>query len=347
MKNKMLGARLAGAFLLLIGVISIFSDFLSTNPPEQQNLGRFYAPPTRIHFVDANGKLYWQPFVLGSELIDPLDIKYEERPSQEYPLQFFSKGYPYRFLGIMPMDRHLVACANDKSFYPLGTDELGRDMFARVLAGAHTSLLTVLVGLAFYGLLGLAIGMLSGYSGGWIDSLLMRMSEFVLALPALYLILALRALLPMKMSSWQTVLLTAGIIAAVAWPPMARGIRGLLVQLRKAAFVDAARALGCTPWQILMRHLLPAMLPFAVTQMALAAPVFLFGEVVLSFLGVGFQDGNESWGSMLRNLKDPRILSGFWWNLAPLAIVFATLFCLNLISSGTRAKSADVQVMRI
>lgn len=324
--------RLALVLILLLCFAAALGDFLSPSPAEEQDLNRFFAPPSKIHFFDSQGRFHLRPFINRLELLEPVDVVYEERRDDALPLRFFCAGYRYRLLGFLPCSIHL-ACGD--GFHPLGTDDLGRDVLARVLAGARTSLVIVLAGICLYTLLGLAIGALAGLLGGWVDALLMRISEFVLALPALYLILALRAMLPLKLPYWQTVLLTVGTIAGVAWPPMARGVRGLVFQLRNSGYVEAARSVGCTPWWIFRRHILPALPPFIFTQAAVAAPLFLLGEVVLSFLDVGFRDSGESWGSMLRNLTNPRVLTDFWWNLAPLALVFTTLLCLNLLSDRT------------
>ncbi len=342
-----LSARKIGLlFAAILAFAALGSDFLSTNPPRELNLDKAYAPPTRIHFFDVQGGFHLRPFVCRYELVDPLDAVYVEHRESTCPLEFFREGYPYRLLGFIPTKRHLVSCRGEKFFYPLGTDDLGRDVLARVLAGTRTSLLVVVFGLALYSALGLSIGALAGLGGAWTDSVLMRLSEFVLALPALYLILALRALLPARMAFWQTVVLTVGTIASVTWPPMARGVRGLILQLRHSVYVEASRALGGTRWQILRRHILPALAPFALTQAAVAAPVFLLGEVVLSFLDLGFHENGESWGFMLRNLKDIRIFTQFWWNLAPLAMVFLTLLSLNALSEHERRES-DAGAVRL
>ncbi len=332
---KLLPSRrhLASVLLLLLCSAAVFSDFLSPIPAEQQDLDRFFAPPSRIRFFDAQGQFHLSPFIYGLELVSPLDVNYRERRETPLPLRFACAGYGYRFLGVIPASVHLVC---GETFHPLGTDDLGRDVLARVLAGARTSLVIVLAGTCLYAALGVVIGAIAGLLGGWVDTLLMRASEFVLALPVLYLILAARALLPLRMPFWQTVLLTVGAIASVAWPPMARGVRGIILQLRNSAYVEAARSIGCTRWWIFRRHILPALPPFIATQAAIAAPLFLLGEVVLSFLDVGFRDSGESWGSMLRNVTNPRVLTDFWWNLAPLGLVFTTLLCLNVMSVRAR-----------
>lgn len=333
MKRRRFVSALAQTATMLFVLIALGADFFASNPPEFQNLDRFYAPPTRVRFVDRQGQFQWRPFVYGARIADPLETVYEEDPGVIHPLYFFTTGYRYRLLGIVPCRLHLIGTRVPGAFYPCGCDELGRDVLARVLAGTRTSLLVVLAGVVLYIMLGSAVGIPAGVAGGWLDSLLMRFSEFVLALPALYVILALRALLPPKLSPAEAFLLTTGTIAAVTWPPMARGIRGLIRQLRSAGYVEAARSLGCsTPW-IVRRHILPALLPYMLQQTLVAAPVFLLGEVILSFLDVGAGPSAISLGTMLRSLRDVRVLTDFWWNLLPLALVFLVLLNLNLMST--------------
>jgi peptide/nickel transport system permease protein len=345
--KKPRGMRLALGFAAFLAAASLISDFLSSNPPSKQNLEYFFHPPSRIHFLDPNGGFRLRPFLYQTELAQPLEVQYREIGGRAYPLEFFFKGYPYKLFGIFPAERHLVGRGQPPFYYPMGTDELGRDVLARVLAGARTSLLVVLLGLTLYAILGTIIGVSAGLMEGWADSLFMRFSELVLALPALYLVLAIRALLPMRIPFLQTLFLTVAIIAAVAWPPLARGIRGLILQQKNSTYVEAARSLGGTSLHILRRHIWPSLLPFTMTQTSLAAPIFLLGEVVLSFLNVGFQDTEASWGAMLRNLKDTRVITDFWWNLLPLGMVFFTLLCLNTFSSRLRRGGTESEVTRI
>jgi peptide/nickel transport system permease protein len=339
-------SRFALGFIGLLIFLSLFSDFLSPNPASMQNLDSFYHPPSRIHLLGSKGSVR-APFICATELTDPLNVVYRENPAAAYKLEFCFRGYRYKFFGFIPLDFHLVGRREKPFYYALGTDELGRDVLSRVLAGTRTSLLVVMFGMAAYFILGTIVGGLAGLAGGWIDALLMRFSELVMALPALYLVLALRALSPIRIPFWRTLLITVGIIAAVAWPPLARGIRGLILQLKSSIYVEAAHALGGSPLHIFLRHMLPSILPFSVTQTVLAAPIFLLGEVVLSFLNVGFRDSGESWGSMLRNLRDTRVLIDFWWNLLPLCMVFLTLLSLNLLSGRVRSGAAKDQFMRI
>ncbi len=320
-------ARWLAAALLLA---ALCGDFLSPSPPDLQDLNQFFAPPSRVHFFDARGRFHWRPFVYRLKLTEPQDARYSEETDQTLKLRLFCKGYTYRFLGLFPSSMHLVGAEADGVYHPLGTDNLGRDVLSRALAGAGNSMLVLLVGSGIYLVAGFIIGGFAGMAGGWTDIVLIRFSEFMLALPALYLVLAMRAFLPAKLAFWQLTLITAGTLASVTWPPMARGVRGLVMQTRNASYVEAARSLGASPWQIFRHHMLPALAPFALAQATVAAPVFILGDVVLAFLNVGFQGTAISWGAMLRNLtEEPRTLTDFWWNLAPLVFVFATLLCLN------------------
>ena len=319
-------------------LVALFSDFLSTDPPDRLDLHQYYAPPSRIHFHDTLGRFHWRPKVYRMEMTDFQDSRYGELTDQSYPLRFFPGGYPYRILGIIPSTLHFLGTEEQCVFHPWGTDGMGRDVFSRTLAGARSSMFVLLVGIALYASLGTAIGALAGMAGGWVSTILMRMSEFVLALPALYLVLAARAMLPLDMSFELTAFFTAALIAAVAWPPLALGVRGLILQIQNAGYTEAARALGGSPWHILRRHMLPALAPFALAQTITAAPLFILGDLILSFLNVGFQGSIPSWGTMLRSLTaDPRVLTDFWWNASPLGFVILTLFCLNSLAKPWRA----------
>jgi peptide/nickel transport system permease protein len=328
---------------LAFAAVVACADFLSPHHSATQDLDRFFAPPTRIHFFDQHGSFHWRPFIYSHELTDPVDVVYRERKDTMHPVLFLVPGYGYRLLGVVHSNLH-VAGVDGEPLHPLGTDELGRDVLARILSGARTSLLVVGLGIAIYAVTGLLLGCAAGMAGGWVDAVLMRFSEFVLAIPSLYLILALRALLPLRLAFVETLFLTSGTVAAVAWPPLARGVRGLVLQLGNAGYVEAARSLGCTRLQLLRNHMLPALSSFALGQAAVAAPVFLLGEVVLSFLDVGFSDSGESWGTMLRNLRDPRVLTDFWWNLAPLVCIFVTLLWLNLLGAGRQGVQPAISI---
>lgn len=315
---------------MLLAAAAMLSDFFSPNPPDEQDLMNAFAPPSRIRFVDADGRIHLRPFTYRFELADPLNLTYVERTGERYPIHWFVEGYEYRLFGVLRTSTHVAGTPGQRLLF-FGADELGRDVLARTLAGARTSLSVVVVGVAVCVILGVLVGAAAGAGKAWIDSLLMRFSEFVLALPALYVILALRATLGNRGSRAEAILLTAGIIAAVTWPPLARGVRGILMQLHRAGYIEAARGLGCSETRIFVKHHLPSLMPYVASQSLIVAPAFLLGEIVLAFLDAGLGDPGGSWGTMLRSLRDPRILTDYQWNLAPLVFVFLTLFSINLL----------------
>ncbi len=325
----------SAVILILLCTAALGGDFLSPVPASELNTSLVFAPPSRLHFADAQGRIHWRPFFYRLQLEDPVELTYRENRNDPISVRFFFTGYTYRLFGFIPASIHL---AGGEGFHLLGTDDLGRDVLARMLKGAGTSLLVVAAGICLYAVIGLTAGTIAAVAGGWVDSLLMRLCEIVLALPALYLILALRAILPLRMPYSQTFLLTVGTIAGVAWPTMARAVRGTVQQILRSGYVEAAVSLGCTRMFLIQRHLLPALPPLVFSQMVVAAPIFLLGEMSLSFLNMGFGDATESWGTMLRGMMDYRILTDFWWNLAPLGCVFATLLCLNLAGSPAPAE---------
>ena len=172
--RKLRGIHLAVGFFIVLLLIAVFADFLSSNPPAMQDLDNFYHAPVSIHLFDTQRQFRWRPFIYKTELTEPLDATYIQETGITYPLEFFFKGYRYTILGVFSSDRHLLGRNQSPSYYPLGTDELGRDVLARVLAGTRTSLLVVGMGIVFYAAIGLAVGILAGLLEGWVDSLLMR-----------------------------------------------------------------------------------------------------------------------------------------------------------------------------
>ena len=329
---------------MLLGVAALLSDFFSPNPPAEQDLLNAFAPPSRIHLVDSEGTMHLRPFTCRFELADPLNLTYVERTDERYPVYWFVEGYEYRLFGLLRTRTHLAGTPGHRLLV-FGADELGRDVFARTLAGASTSLSVVVVGVLVCIILGVLLGSAAGAGNPWLEALLMRFSEFVLALPAIYVILALRATLGDRSGRAEAILLTAGVIAAVTWPPLARGVRGILRQLRSSGYVEAARGLGCSEARILLKHHIPALVPYVASQSLIVAPVFLLGEIVLSFLDAGLGDTGGSWGTMLRSLRDPRILTDYRWNLSPLVFVCLTLVSINFL--GRRVQAAGRQVLDV
>ena len=193
-------AVIGAAVLLLFYAGALLAPFLAPYSMEEQDRERYYHPPSTIHFRDAEGQ-WVGPFVYGSRLVDPLRTEYEEDRSRRYPVRLLVRGAEYRILWLIPTDRHLLGVEAPGRIFLLGSDQYGRDVFSRLLYGSRISLSVGLFGILLTYSLGLLVGGVAGYYGGRVDNLLMRLSEVMMSVPALYLILALRAAFPDEIRS--------------------------------------------------------------------------------------------------------------------------------------------------
>ena len=322
---------ISACLLILLYGAALFAPFLSPSIPSAQNLQRTYHPPTAL--IWQNGRLCVQRY----NLVDPSTASYQPIPNEAIPLQWFSKGVSYKFLGLIPADRHLFTIPTSDSIYLLGSDATGRDVFTRLLYGAGISLSIGLIGVALTSFLGLTIGGLAGYLGGWPDTLAMRLTEFLMAVPGLYLLLALRAALSSRFPSDATFLLIVVILSALGWAGTARVVRGLVLSLRERPFILAANILGQRPWTILFRHLLPNTFSYLIVAATLSVPGYILGEAALSFLGLGIQEPASSWGLMLGQAQDIKIfMLNFWWLLTPGLAIILTVIAFNLLGDALR-----------
>ena len=321
----------SACLLFLLYGMALFAPFLSPTIPSAQNLQRTYHPPTRLVWQD--GRLCVRLY----KLVDPSTATYEPVPGQVAPLEWFPRGIPYKLFGLLPCDRHLFGVSSPAYVYLLGSDSTGRDVFTRLLYGSGISLGIGLVGIALTSALGLTIGGLAGYLGGWADSLAMRLTEFLMAVPGLYLLLALRAALSSRLPSDATFLMIVVILSALGWAGTARVVRGLVLSLRERPFILAANILGQRPWTILFRHLLPNTFSYLIVAATLSVPGYILGEAALSFLGLGIQEPSSSWGLMLGQAQDIKIfMLNFWWLLTPGAAIIVTVIAFNLFGDALR-----------
>ena len=213
--------------------------------------------------------------------------------------------------------------------HPLGTDQLGRDVLTRVLYGARTSLLIVVVVLAISAAIGVPLGIVAGATGGWVDDVIMRITDVFLAFPALLLALALATVLSPSAEH------AALAIAVTWWPWYARLARGSALAIAQRGYVEAARALGVPKWKVLARHVLPNALPPTIVQLSLDAAGIMLTAAALSFLGLGAQDPTPEWGLMVN--QGQGLLETNWWvAIVPgVAIVLAAVG-FNLLGDGLR-----------
>jgi peptide/nickel transport system permease protein len=308
------------ALILLAGFVAPY-DFAT------QDRDLAFAPPTRVHFEDAQGKWHFRPFVYGLRS-DPSNLgAYEADSAQIYPLHFFVDGAEYKVAGLFPSRAHLVGVDEPGRLFPMGTDAYGRDQFSRFLYGGQISLLAGMLAAALSVTIGISVGALAGFYGGWIDGILMRGGELFLALPWLYLLFAARAALPLHVAGWQVFLLLVCLMGLIGWARPARLIRGVVLSAKERNFVLAARGFGASDGYLIFRHVLPQTSSVALTQLTLLIPQYVLAEVTLSFLGLGVSEPMPSWGSLLSALQHYYVLSSYWWMFLP-ALLLIPVFLL-------------------
>ncbi len=329
--RRPLGILSASVLISLYGA-ALIADFLAPYATNEQDLDRTYHPPTAI--VWGEGGLRVQAY----ELVDPTEARYEAIDGESYALEFFGHGFEYRLLGLIKTDRHLIQVADRAGpLYLLGSDSTGRDVFSRLIFGSRVSLFIGLLGITITTTLGFLIGGLSGYFGGRTDFFAMRLVEFMMAMPGLYLLLALRSALAPHFASDQMFFVIVVILSLIGWAGTARVLRGMTLSLRQNQYVMAAESMGQSPLVILRRHILPNLVSYLLVAATLSIPGYVLGEAALSFLGLGIQEPSASWGLMLSQAQDVKVFYlNFWWLLTPGAAIFVTVIAYNVLGDVLR-----------
>ena len=324
----------AAIFLLALHLAILLAGFVAPYQPAGQNRDFPYVPPTRLHFVDARGHPHLRPFIYQSVARPDSLYEYTEARDQEYPVHFFVPGSEYKIAGWLPSHTHLFGVEAPAQIFLAGTDNYGRDQFSRILYGGQISLAAGLLATAISLLLGLCVGCVSGFYAGWIDESAMRLAELFLVLPWLYVLLAVRAFLPLHISPSQTFLLLVAVIGTIGWARPARLVRGIVLSARSRKYVTASRGFGASDAYILRRHVLPHTYGTLLTQAALLVPQYVIAEVTLSFFGLGLSEPVPSWGNLLANLQQYNVLVSYWWMFAPaLALVLVSLGYLTVANA--------------
>jgi peptide/nickel transport system permease protein len=302
--------RRASILLAALALVALTAPWFAPYHPAAAHRDFLFAPPMPPHVFGPHG--LQAPFVYPLYLDDRLSQTYEEDRARRQALPWFRT-------------------TADHPVFLLGADSFGRDVLSRILHGARRSISLALAATLGALLLGAIAGGIAGYRGGVADDLFMRVADFVLVLPVIYIVLVLRAVMPLVLPPSTIFLLMVTIFALVGWPIVARGVRAIVRTERAREYVLAAQSLGAGRSRVLIRHLLPACTGYLLVQATLLLPAFILAEATLSYVGLGFPLEVPTWGTMLAEAADVNVMTRFPWMLAPAAAIFAVVFSANVL----------------
>ncbi|MEX2442902.1 MAG: ABC transporter permease [Alkalispirochaeta sp.] len=340
----------AASLFILIALYGsmVFAEFLAPYQPTTVFRESAYHPPN-VRIWSQELGLRFQ--VQKHALVDEANWRYAPVRGEYVPVKLFAQGPEYRLWGGIPASVHLFGTEEPYSSYSsdwqlrgrtypvyvLGADGLGRDMLSRIFYGSRISLTIGFIGIAISLTLAITLGGLAGYFGGKTDWLIMRIAEFVILIPGLYLILFLRSLLSRDMDSGQSFILITVILSFVGWPGSARLIRGLVHSIKREDFIVNAQLESIPPLVIIFRHIIPQMASILIVSITLGIPGFILGETVLSYLGLGIVDPAVSWGSLLnREVTTLANLRNYPWFLYPGLFLLLTTLAFNFLGDLLR-----------
>jgi peptide/nickel transport system permease protein len=324
-----------GFYLAVLG-----ADFLAYADPNASEAQRSLMPPQPIYWFEG---WRFRPHVYAVKgRRDPRTFKrvYQADPTQKIPVRFFARGFEYKFLGLIPTDRHVIGVDEGldatKTMFLLGTDVQGRDLWSRLMYGTRISMTIGLVGVTLSLFLGVVLGGLSGFYGGVMDTFVQRIIEILRSIPTIPLWMGLAAALPRDWSILQIYFAITIIISLLGWTELARVVRGRFLALREEDFVISARLVGCTQMRIIFVHMVPSFMSHIIAATTLALPAMIISETALSFLGLGLRPPAISWGVLLQQAQNVQTVAISPWLMIPAAPVIVVVLAFNFLGDGLR-----------
>ncbi len=331
-------ATIAFIVLIFLYLCLLFADVIAPYTKDFSDRNLSYVPPSPIFTIDENGKIS-KPYTYNYKREydkDLMQTVFKLDRSHKYYLKFLARGEEYDFLGIIPMNRHIVTVDENGRLYLLGGDINGRDVFSRLLFGGRISMTIGFLALLVLFPIGLLYGGISGYFGGMTDILMMRFAEAVMSIPSFYLLIILAAILPANMTSTQRLILIVIILALIGWAGFARVVRGMVLSIKNSEFVQSAKMIGSSDLRIIIKEILPQTTSYVIVAMTLSVPGYILSESGLSFLGLGIQQPDASWGNMLKEAQEYTNILYRPWLLTPGFLIFVAVLSFNLIGDTIR-----------
>lgn len=329
-----------GVVLLLAYLALPFIELIAPYPPNRIDENNVYAPPQGLylyHFGEYVGLHTYRTATVynpSTGLVDTMVFRHDPVP---VPL-FSSCGAPYRFLGLVEM-RFKIICPPERGrLFLLGSDRLGRDIFSRILHGARLSMTIGLIGVTVSFAIGMILGGMAGYFGGWVDAAVQRAIEVFRSLPELPIWLALSAAVPIHWDSLAVFVMISVILGLLDWPGLARAVRSKFLALREEDYVRAAELMGASAGRIIRAHMMPNFTSHLIASATLSIPAMILGETALSFLGFGIRSPSVSWGLMLNDALDAGLgaLELYPWILAPMVPVILVVLAFSFLGDALR-----------
>lgn len=328
------------AFIVLFWLyfFILFADFFAICPDNYSNRTLAYQPPNNIYILDKNNKLklpYTYNYIKTFNK-DNLSIEYKQDRSQKYRLKLFAHGYKYKLFNLFETDIHLLGAEKGCELHLLGCDINGFDVYSRLFFGGQVSLTIGFLALLISFPIGAIYGGISGYLGGAVDKILMRIAEAIMSIPSFYLLIILASILPSEMTSKQRFALIVSILAFIGWAGFSRVIRGMVLSIKNQEYVKAIETIGASKKRVILKHILPQTSSYIIIAITLSVPSYILAESGLSFLGLGIQLPDASWGNMLKEAQEFSNIIYRPWLLTPGILIFIAVLSFNVLGDKIR-----------